>query len=71
VYAGTAEGLADLLAQRRDVRLLPAAIPHDLQAIAHDLAPVLQERGLLRRAYGPGTLRERWGLERPGSRYAV
>jgi alkanesulfonate monooxygenase SsuD/methylene tetrahydromethanopterin reductase-like flavin-dependent oxidoreductase (luciferase family) len=71
VFAGTPEGLADLLAQRRDVRLLPAAIPHDLEAIARDLAPLLQERGLLRRAYGPGTLRERWGLERPGSRYAA
>jgi alkanesulfonate monooxygenase SsuD/methylene tetrahydromethanopterin reductase-like flavin-dependent oxidoreductase (luciferase family) len=71
VFAGTAEGLADVLEQRRDVRLLPAAIPHDLEAIARELAPLLRERGLLRRAYGPGTLRERWGLERPESRYAA
>jgi alkanesulfonate monooxygenase SsuD/methylene tetrahydromethanopterin reductase-like flavin-dependent oxidoreductase (luciferase family) len=71
VFAGTAESLADLLAQRRDVRLLPAAIPHDLDAIARDLAPLLQARGLLRRDAGPGTLRERFGLRRPPSRYAA
>ena len=63
--------LADRLADGGDVRLLPAAIPHDLHAITREVVPELQRRGLFRRAYEAGSLRERWGLERPPSRYAA
>jgi len=71
VFTGTPAGLADVVAELRDVRLLPAAIPHDLEAITRGLVPELQTRGLHGRAYGAGTLRERWGLGRPASRFAA
>jgi alkanesulfonate monooxygenase SsuD/methylene tetrahydromethanopterin reductase-like flavin-dependent oxidoreductase (luciferase family) len=71
VFVGTPEGLADVLAELPPTRLLPAALPHDLQAITRGLVPVLQARGRFRTAYGPGTLRERFGLDRPLSRYAA
>jgi alkanesulfonate monooxygenase SsuD/methylene tetrahydromethanopterin reductase-like flavin-dependent oxidoreductase (luciferase family) len=70
VFTGTQAQLADLVAEVGDVRLLPAAIPHDLEAITRGLVPELQARGLHPRSYGAGTLRERWGLGRPASRYA-
>ena len=53
------------------MRLLPAAIPHDLHAITRGLVPELQARGLVPRAYAAGTLRERLGLGRPANRYAA
>jgi len=71
VFAGTPSALAGLLAERRDVRLLPAAIPHDLQAITRALSPELRSRGLLAGDPPAGTLRERFGLGRPASRYAA
>ncbi len=70
VFAGTPAALADAL-EDGAVRLLPAAIPHDLRAITRELVPELQRRGRLPRAYAAGTLRERWGLGRPVSRYAA
>jgi alkanesulfonate monooxygenase SsuD/methylene tetrahydromethanopterin reductase-like flavin-dependent oxidoreductase (luciferase family) len=70
-FTGTASGLADLVAELGTVRLLPAAIPHDLRAITRELVPLLQRRGLFRRAYGSGTLRERFGLDRPANRFAA
>ena len=72
VFTGTPAALADLLAERPGVRLLPAAIPHDLQAITRGLVPELQARGLFRRAHAAGTLRERLGLGlgRPRNRFA-
>ncbi|WP_372476553.1 hypothetical protein [Pseudonocardia terrae] len=51
-------------------RLRPAVLPTDLDAIVDGLVPELQRRGLFRTAYEPGTLRERFGLERPAGRYA-
>jgi alkanesulfonate monooxygenase SsuD/methylene tetrahydromethanopterin reductase-like flavin-dependent oxidoreductase (luciferase family) len=71
VFAGTASGLADVLAVHDVVRLLPAAIPHDLRAITRELVPILQARGRFRPAYEPGTLRERLGLGRPANRFAA
>jgi alkanesulfonate monooxygenase SsuD/methylene tetrahydromethanopterin reductase-like flavin-dependent oxidoreductase (luciferase family) len=75
IFSGTAVELADLLVEWSErgldgYRLRPAAIPHDLDAITGDLVPVLQRRGRFRRAYGDETLRGRFGLGRPASRYA-
>jgi alkanesulfonate monooxygenase SsuD/methylene tetrahydromethanopterin reductase-like flavin-dependent oxidoreductase (luciferase family) len=70
-FTGTPAGLADRLEELRVVRLLPAAIPHDLHAITRELVPELQRRGVFRRAYEPGTLRERFGLDRPANRFAA
>ena len=46
-------------------------LPADLASIARELVPVLRGRGAFRGAYQEPTLRERLGLPRPASRYAV
>ena len=76
VYVGTASDLADLLADWQGAgldgfRLRPGAIPHDLTAIAHDLVPLLQSRGLFRSEYRHDTLRGNLGFTRPANRYAA
>ncbi|MBY8876291.1 LLM class flavin-dependent oxidoreductase [Actinacidiphila acidipaludis] len=76
VFAGTPDGLADLLAGWREAgisgfRLRPAAIPHDLEQITRRLVPELQRRGVFRTAYEAGTLRGLLGLPRPANRYAA
>jgi alkanesulfonate monooxygenase SsuD/methylene tetrahydromethanopterin reductase-like flavin-dependent oxidoreductase (luciferase family) len=76
IRATTPARLADLLqawhAEGLDgFRLRPAVLPLDLDAIVDGLVPELQRRGLFRTGYEPGTLRERFGLERPVSRYAA
>lgn len=53
-------------------RLHPAMLPYDLWAITRRLVPELQARGVFRRAYAPGTLRDRLGLPRTaGTRTAA
>jgi alkanesulfonate monooxygenase SsuD/methylene tetrahydromethanopterin reductase-like flavin-dependent oxidoreductase (luciferase family) len=76
IYAGTAAGLADLLADGQAAglagyRLRPGALPHDLTQITERLVPELQRRGLFRTGYEAGTLRGRLGLARPANRYAT
>jgi alkanesulfonate monooxygenase SsuD/methylene tetrahydromethanopterin reductase-like flavin-dependent oxidoreductase (luciferase family) len=76
IFVGTPLELAELLAAWSEAglsgyRLRPAAIPHDLDAIADGVVPELQARGLFRRSYGGGSLRERFGLPRPANRYAA
>jgi alkanesulfonate monooxygenase SsuD/methylene tetrahydromethanopterin reductase-like flavin-dependent oxidoreductase (luciferase family) len=76
VYAGTAAGLADLLADWQAAglsgfRLRPAALPHDLTQLTERLVPELQRRGLFRTAYEADTLRGLLGLGRPANRYAA
>jgi alkanesulfonate monooxygenase SsuD/methylene tetrahydromethanopterin reductase-like flavin-dependent oxidoreductase (luciferase family) len=75
VFTGTPAQLADLLIEWRQaglsgLRLRPAAIPDDLEAITRELVPELQRRGAFRTAYEAGTLRGLLGLGRPASRYA-
>ena len=45
-------------------------IPEDWTNFASLVVPELQRRGLTRREYGSGTLRERLGLPRPANRFA-
>jgi alkanesulfonate monooxygenase SsuD/methylene tetrahydromethanopterin reductase-like flavin-dependent oxidoreductase (luciferase family) len=76
LYAGTAEGLADLLrdwqaAGLSGFRLRPATVPHDLTQITGRLVPELQRRGLFRTSYEARTLRGLLGLGRPANRYAA
>lgn len=76
ILATTPAGLADtLLSWRRagldGYRLRPAVLPTDLDAVVDGLVPELQSRGAFRTAYGETTLRERFGLPRPASRYAA
>jgi len=78
MFAGTPAQLADLMASWEartglsGFQLRPGAIPHDLTAITRGLVPELQLRGVFRSGYqGDGTLRGRFGLPRPASRYAA
>jgi len=76
IYAGTAAGLADLLADGQagglaGFRLRPGALPHDLTQITEKLVPELQRRGLFRTAYEADTLRGLLGLGHPANRYAT
>ena len=76
VLAGTPQQAADLLLEWREAgldgfRLRPGVLPADLASIARELVPVLRGRGAFRGAYQEPTLRERLGLPRPASRYAV
>jgi alkanesulfonate monooxygenase SsuD/methylene tetrahydromethanopterin reductase-like flavin-dependent oxidoreductase (luciferase family) len=75
VFTGTPAELADLLlawqgAGLTGFRLRPAALPHDLTAITRGLVPELRARGVFRRAYDDGTLRDRLGLPKPANKYA-
>jgi alkanesulfonate monooxygenase SsuD/methylene tetrahydromethanopterin reductase-like flavin-dependent oxidoreductase (luciferase family) len=76
LFVGTPERLAaELLAWRAHgldgFRLRPGVVGHDLDAIVDGLVPLLQRDGHFRTAYEPGTLRDRFGLPRPQSRYAA
>lgn len=76
VLATTPSGLADTLLAWRGAgldgyRLRPAVLPTDLDAIVDGLVPELQRRGAFRTGYTETTLRERFGLPRPASRYAA
>jgi hypothetical protein len=75
VFAGSAAELADLMVAGRDAgldgyRLRPAVTEVDLAAIADDLVPALRRRGVLGEPAASTTLRARFGLPRPASRYA-
>lgn len=73
---GSAAEIADTIERWRaegvdGVRLRPAAIPTDLDAIARDLLPELRRRGLVAdpERSAPASLRERLGLAPAANRY--
>ncbi|MEJ2866846.1 LLM class flavin-dependent oxidoreductase [Actinomycetospora sp. OC33-EN08] len=75
ILATTPSALADLLVAWQEAgldgyRLRPAVLPTDLDRIVDGLVPELQRRGAFRTVYAEPTLRERFGLPRPVSRYA-
>lgn len=52
--------------------IMPPVLPSGLDLFVDHVVPILRERDLLRREYGPRqTLRERYGLPRPANRYAT
>ncbi|NYI04337.1 LLM class flavin-dependent oxidoreductase [Allostreptomyces psammosilenae] len=77
LFTGTPARLADLLESlHRDgaadgVTLVPLALPGTLRTLAECAAEELRLRGLLDEPAPGGTLRERLGLPRPASRYAL
>jgi alkanesulfonate monooxygenase SsuD/methylene tetrahydromethanopterin reductase-like flavin-dependent oxidoreductase (luciferase family) len=76
VFVGTPSDLATLMTEWQSegiegFRLRPGAIPHDLEAISHELVGALQDRSAFRRHYEDATLRVRLGLPRPANRYAL
>ncbi|MEU7839046.1 MULTISPECIES: LLM class flavin-dependent oxidoreductase [unclassified Nonomuraea] len=67
IFTGTPAELADLMeewcqAGLAGFRLRPGAVPADVPAITRELVPQLRARGLFRKKYETGTLRERLGL---------
>jgi hypothetical protein len=50
--------------------IMPPVLPSGLEAFVDQVVPILQDRGLFRTEYTGRTLREHYGLERPGNRYA-
>lgn len=77
VLAGTPEQIADQLqiwfeqGAADGFNVMPAYLPGGLEDFVQGVVPELQRRGLHRTEYGPGTLRERYGLPRPVSRFAT
>ncbi|WP_457946994.1 LLM class flavin-dependent oxidoreductase [Pseudarthrobacter sp. alpha12b] len=75
VYAGSATGLtdflADLLTEADGVRLHPASLFVELEELGRLVLPELRRRGVLRPAVQDGTFRDLLGLPRPVSRYAT
>jgi FMN-dependent oxidoreductase (nitrilotriacetate monooxygenase family) len=75
VTAGTPEQIADLIEDWfRDgacdgFNVMPPVLPAMLEAFVDEVVPLLRERGLFRREYEGETLREHYGLARPGVRF--
>ncbi|WP_050469080.1 LLM class flavin-dependent oxidoreductase [Herbaspirillum chlorophenolicum] len=73
VLVGTPEQIADEIeawfkAGAADgFNLMPDAFPSGLQDFTDGVVPILQRRGLFRREYEGRTLREHFGLARPGA----
>ncbi|MEV6197114.1 LLM class flavin-dependent oxidoreductase [Streptomyces sp. NPDC051920] len=77
-FAGTPEQVADTIEEwfrggaADGFNIMPAVLPSGLGLFVDHVVPILRERGLLRREYGPRqTLRERYGLPRPANRYTA
>jgi FMN-dependent oxidoreductase (nitrilotriacetate monooxygenase family) len=75
-YVGTAEDVADEMQEwfegkACDGFMLVESQPGQLRMFADHVAPILRERGLLRRDYAGTTLRENLGLARPENQFAA
>jgi FMN-dependent oxidoreductase (nitrilotriacetate monooxygenase family) len=74
VTAGSPEQIADLLEDWfRDgaadgFNLMPPVLPAMLDVFVAEVVPLLRERGLVRTEYTGETLRDHYGLTRPGAR---
>jgi hypothetical protein len=51
--------------------VMPAVLPDGLAAFTDHVIPILQRRGLFRTEYAGPTLRDHYGLPRPGSQFAA
>src|SRR5438876_3223034 len=73
--AGTPEQIADLIEDwfpggaADGFNIMPPLLPSMLDVFSAEVIPLLQRRGLFRRAYGDGTLREHYGLAWPKSAF--
>jgi FMN-dependent oxidoreductase (nitrilotriacetate monooxygenase family) len=74
-FAGTPEQTADLIEDwftdgaADGFNLMPPVLPGMLDAFIDEVIPLLQRRGLFRTAYEGETLRDRYGLDYPESRF--
>jgi FMN-dependent oxidoreductase (nitrilotriacetate monooxygenase family) len=73
--AGTPEQIADIIEDwvasgaADGFNIMPPVLPAQLDVFVDHVVPILQARGLFRRSYGDSTLRDRYGLVRPRSRF--
>ncbi|QKZ05688.1 LLM class flavin-dependent oxidoreductase [Pseudomonas eucalypticola] len=73
--AGTPEQIADAMqtwfqnGAADGFNLMPPIMPAMLATFIDEVIPLLQQRGLFRTAYQQHTLRQRYGLARPASRF--
>lgn len=76
VIVGTPEAIADDIESwfvndaADGFNLMPDVLPTGLETFVDHVVPILRKRGLFRTRYEEGTLRQRFGLARPPSRYA-
>jgi N-acetyl-S-(2-succino)cysteine monooxygenase len=76
-FTGTPEGLADLITQwwragaADGFTLQPLRLPLDAELFVDHVVPLLQQRGVTRREYAEGTLRDQLGLARPVNPHAT
>ena len=75
-FVGTAEDIADEMQEWIDQEacdgfMLVESQPGQLRMFADSVAPILRERGLLRREYPGTTLRESLGLARPENQFVA
>ncbi|WP_329008094.1 LLM class flavin-dependent oxidoreductase [Micromonospora rifamycinica] len=77
VVAGTPEQVADQIERwftegaADGFNVMPPLLPSGLEDFVDHVVPLLRARGLFRHEYTGRTLREHYGLPRPGSRYAT
>jgi FMN-dependent oxidoreductase (nitrilotriacetate monooxygenase family) len=75
-FTGTPVQVADAIQEWFDggaadgFNIMPPVLPSGLDAFVDRVVPILQERGLFRTEYTGRTLREHYGLARPGNQYA-
>jgi FMN-dependent oxidoreductase (nitrilotriacetate monooxygenase family) len=76
-FTGTPEQVADTIVDWFErgaadgFNVMPATLPSGLEAFADHVIPVLRRRGLFRTEYTGRTLREHYGIPRPGSQFAA
>lgn len=76
IVAGTPEQIANTIEEwfragaADGFNLMPDVLPHGAEAFVEHVVPVLQKRGLFRTQYEGDTLRSRFGLKRPASRFS-
>ncbi|MFM9939563.1 MAG: LLM class flavin-dependent oxidoreductase [Hyphomicrobiaceae bacterium] len=77
MYTGTPEGCADLMQEwisngvSDGFNLMPPVLPEMLDVFIAEVVPILQKRGLFRKAYAAETLRGHFGLTRPAVRFGA
>jgi len=75
VVVGTPEQVVDVLLTWFDqgaadgFNVMGAALPSGLEAFIEHVIPVLRDKGLFREAYDGRTLRDHYGLPRPGNQF--
>jgi alkanesulfonate monooxygenase SsuD/methylene tetrahydromethanopterin reductase-like flavin-dependent oxidoreductase (luciferase family) len=73
---GDAVEVADWIEEKFESRALDGItafvpfLPSPLYDFVDLVIPELQRRGRFRREYEPGTIRERWGLQRPANQFS-